>query len=72
MTERVEPDSSWNDPPTPDQLLAIRKYCHILNLDLTEADLPFNRLEARNMLYQLRADLNKRKYYRHIRISSRR
>ena len=71
--ERIEPASSWNDPPTDDQMRAIRQYARVLNFDLTEADMPSNRLEARNMIYQLRADLKgKRKPARHIRVIERR
>ncbi len=57
MSERIEQDSSWNDPPTTAQVMRIMWYGRVLNLDITETDMPSNRLEARNMLYQLRADL---------------
>lgn len=69
--ERIEPTSSWNDPPTDEQVRRIMWYARILNFDITEADMPSNRLEARNMIYELRADL-KHKPPRHIRISERR
>ncbi len=70
--ERIEPESSWNDSPTDDQVRRIMWYGRALNLDVTEADMPSNRLEARNMIYQLRADLkNKPARLRHIRIGKR-
>ena len=71
--ERIEPESSWNDSPTTDQVRCIMWYGRVLNLDITEADMPSNRIEARNMIYQFRADLKgKHKPARHIRIDERR
>lgn len=55
--ERIEPTSSWNDPPTDQQIARINWYAKVLGFDFTEADVPSNRLEARNMLYQLRKEL---------------
>jgi len=66
--ERIEQTSSWNDPPTTVQVGRIMWYARILRLDITEAGMPSNRLEARNMIYQLRADLKgKHKHARHRR-----
>ncbi len=59
--ELIEQGSSWNDPPTDDQVKRIMWYARILRLDITERDMPSNRLEARNMIYQLRDDLRNRK-----------
>jgi len=67
--ERIDPISSWNDPPTDAQIATIMKFGRILRIDFTEANLPSNRLEARNLIYQLRADLKgKHKPVRHMRI----
>lgn len=60
MSEIIQPDSSWNDPPTSDDLWRIRWYSKVLNFDLTEADLPKTKLEARDMIYQLRANLKEK------------
>ena len=71
--ERIEPTSSWNDPPTSDHIRRIMWYGRVLHLDIAETDMPSNRLEARNMIYQLRADLKgKHSPARHIRIDERR
>lgn len=61
IVKQIEPTSSWNDPPTDDQIKRIRWYGRVLNFDFTEADVPSNRLEARNMLYQLRSDLKSKR-----------
>lgn len=60
MTERIELGSSWLDPPTDQNIRRIYWYAKVLNRDLTEADMPTNKLEARNTIYQLRADLKRK------------
>jgi len=59
--ERIEQESSWNDPPTDAQVARINWYGRILNLDITEANMPSNRLEARNLIYDLRSSLRLKK-----------
>ena len=51
--EIIQPDSSWNDFPTEDQLGSIRKAYLILNGELREENMPRNRWEARNLNYEL-------------------
>lgn len=62
--ERIEQTSSWNDSPTTEQVRCIMWYGRVLRLDITERDMPSSRLEARNMLYQLRADLKRKSLQR--------
>lgn len=58
--ERIKATSSWNDAPSSSQLQRIYWYTKLLSLDFTEADMPANRLEARNIIYQLRARLKRK------------
>jgi len=50
---KILPESSWNEPPTTSQLQSIFRAARILNIDLTEPDMPTTRLEARNLQHSL-------------------
>ena len=50
---KILPESSWNEPPTTEQLQAIFRAAKILNLELTEPDIPTTRWEARRLQYEL-------------------
>jgi len=70
--ERIEPGSSWNDPPTDEQVRRITWYCKVLHIKEPLEERSSNRLEARNLIYELRAALRgKKKPVRHIRIVER-
>lgn len=51
MPEKIPPNSSWNWTPLPKQLRAIDRLSAILGS--TESP-PSNRLEARNLIFDLR------------------
>ncbi len=69
--ERIEPPSSWNEPPTEEQVRAITRLCRALKIREPLEETPSNRLEARNLIYELQARL-KHKPTRHFRINERR
>lgn len=49
---------SWRElPPTPGQILAITRMCMALRIRPPLEELPRNRMEARNLMYDLRARL---------------
>ena len=53
LMAKIEVDSSWNEPPTQNQVTSLRKAWRALGYDFTEADIPPTRWEARNYLYDL-------------------
>ncbi len=57
---KVEPDSSWNLPPTAAQLTSITKMSHNLGIKEPLEDTPSNRLEARRLQYDLVNALRRR------------
>lgn len=62
--ERIAQESSWNDPPTDGLITRIAWYCRLLGIKELLEERPSNRLEARNLIYDLRAQLkakNKRR-----------
>jgi hypothetical protein len=58
--ERIEQDNRLNESPTSQQRLAIARLCSILRIKEPLEEGPSNRIEARNLLYQLRAQLRLR------------
>ena len=50
MTERIEPTSSWNLPPTDKQVRAITLLAMQLGYHEPVENTPRNRIEARNMI----------------------
>ena len=49
---------SWRElPPTPGQILAITRMCMALGIRLPLEELPSNRMEARDLMYDLRGKL---------------
>ena len=58
--EKIEQASSWNESPTPEQIRAIVRLCCALKIKEPLEDGPTTRLEARNLLYQLKAYLREK------------
>ncbi|KKM83676.1 hypothetical protein LCGC14_1306880 [marine sediment metagenome] len=54
---KYEEDASWNERPTDDQLRSIRRAWRILGYDFTEEDIPPTRWEARNLQFDLWAQV---------------
>ena len=53
---------SWRElPPTPGQVLAITRMCMALRIRVPLEELPRNRMEARNLMYDLRGKLRAKK-----------
>lgn len=57
---KVDPDSSWNLPPTAAQLASITKMSRSLGIKEPLEDVPSNRLEARRLQYDLVNALRRR------------
>jgi len=60
MTEKIQPGSSWNFKPLGTQIRAIAKLEAQLGIPETEVSKPSNRLEARNRIFALREERNRR------------
>ena len=67
--ETIKPSSTWNEPPTDAQIRAITRFCMILNIKTPLEETPYNRTEARNLIYQLLTKL-KAKHKNKIRRNS--
>ena len=52
--EKIVQTSSWNLPPTDSQIYRITKQCIRLGITESLEDKPSNRLEARNLINELR------------------
>ncbi len=59
--EKIEPGSSWNDPPTGEQCRAVAKLCIALHIREPLEERLASRLEARNLQYRLLAQLRGKK-----------
>ncbi len=61
--EKIPPESSWNLPPTGAQVRQITLLCRHLGIKEYLENSSSNRLEARDLIYQLRAQrkANRRK-----------
>jgi len=53
--EKILPESSWNLPPTGPQIYQITLLCKHLGIKEYLEESPSNRWEARNLIYDLRA-----------------
>ena len=57
---KIPPDSSWNLPPTPKQLLAISRLANALQYYEPIEEKVRNRLEARNIIVGFKNELARR------------
>lgn len=61
MPEKIQPGSSWNYPPLPKQTRAIALLAQQLGITEPIENTPTNRLEARNLIYDLRRRRNEQR-----------
>ena len=58
---KYPPESSWNLPPTDEQIKSMNQAAKILNRDIREQDIPPTRWQMRRFLYDLWRDVRMKK-----------
>lgn len=58
---KISPDSSWNLPPTDNQVRTIAQYCMWNGIREPLEERPSNRWEARDLIYRLRKEKKRKR-----------